>query len=716
MKEAACNARMGAALLLGLLMMVGAVQADTPEGLSAADWREIVGQINDAREARHYAVTPAAHGFTADNPAQGFAIRYRDDGATELSTGDHRIGLRPRALGYGDALDDAAFSRPQARDASGDTLTTQWNEQLREWWVNAPAGLEQWFELAQPPMPRPHDAAPLVLLLDLDSTLQASLAGSGVDQHLQLQRGNTRIRFEKLLVFDADGRTLPAQLRLDDGLQLAYVIDDRDAPYPLTIDPTFVQQAYLKASNTDASDNFGFSVAVSGDTVVVGAYTEDSNATGVDGDQANNAASGAGAAYVFVRAGSTWSQQAYLKASNTGAGDFFGFSVAVSGDTVVVGAYREASNATGVDGDQANNAATGAGAAYVFVRAGSSWSQQAYLKASNTDAGDQFGFSVAVSGDTVVVGASREDSNATGVDGDQANSAAPDAGAAYVFVRAGSTWSQQAYLKASNTDASDLFGWSVAVSGDTVVVAAPIEDSNATGVDGDQANNDANGAGAAYVFVRAGGTWSQQAYLKASNTDASDEFGYSVAVSGDTVAVGAFGEKSNATGVDGDQANNSMSFAGAAYVFVRAGSSWSQQAYLKASNTGASDTFGDSVAVSGDTVAVGASGEDSNATGVDGDQANNDANGAGAAYVFVRAGSTWSQQAYLKASNTDAGDLFGRPVAVSGDTVVVGARGEDSNATGVDGDQANNAASGAGAAYVFELATFIFSDGFESRF
>ena len=129
-------------------------------------------------------------------------------------------------------------------------------------------------------------------------------------------------------------------------------------------------------------------MAVSGDTVVVGAIGEDSNATGVNGDQSDNSATDSGAAYVFVRSGTNWSQQAYLKASNTGAGDHFGISVAVSGDTVVVGAHGEDSNATGVNGNQSDNSAIDSGAAYVFVRSGTNWSQQAYLKASNTGADD----------------------------------------------------------------------------------------------------------------------------------------------------------------------------------------------------------------------------------------------------------------------------------------------------------------------------------------
>ncbi|HMZ23079.1 MAG TPA: FG-GAP repeat protein, partial [Blastocatellia bacterium] len=405
--------------------------------------------------------------------------------------------------------------------------------------------------------------------------------------------------------------------------------------------------------------------------------------------------------YIFVLNGATWSQQAYLKASNTGAADFFGQSVAISGDTVVIGAAFEGSNATGVNGDQSNNSAAQSGAAYVFVRSGTAWSQQAYLKASNTGASDNFGYSVAIAGNTVVVGAIGEDSNATGVNGNQSDNSAADSGAVYIFVRSGTTWSQQAYLKASNTGVSNNFGGAVAISSDTVVVGAAAESSNATGVNGDQNNNLASLAGAAYVFVRSGTTWSQQAYLKASNTRANDQFSTSVAISGDTVVVGSPNESSNATGVNGDQTNNLAGSSGAAYVFMRSGGTWSQQAYLKASNTGANDGFGRAVAIAGNTVVVGASFEDSNATGVNGDQTNNSTGNSGAAYVFMRSGGAWSQQAYLKASNTGGDDRFGWSVGIADDTVVVGAFFEDSNATGVNGDQSNNSVGDSGAVYIF---------------
>ena len=469
---------------------------------------------------------------------------------------------------------------------------------------------------------------------------------------------------------------------------------------------SIAQQAYLKASNTDSSDLFGRSVAISGDTVVIGAVGEASNATGVNGDQADNSASTAGAAYVLVRSGNVWTQQAYLKASNTEADDWFGNSVAISNDTIVVGAVMEDSNATGVNGDQVDNNAPSSGAAYVFVRNGDVWTQQAYLKASNTEEFDFFGNSVAISDDTIVVGAVQEDSNATGVNGNQADNNAPGSGAAYVFFRSsGGVWTQQAYLKASNTDGADNFGISVAISNETIVVGALGEDSNATGVDGDQADNNAPDSGAAYCFIRTGSVWTQQAYLKASNTDANDLFGF-VAISDDTIVVGARGEGSNARGVDGDQADNSASASGAAYVFARADGLWTQQAYLKASNTETLDLFGGSMtAISGDTVVIGATGEDSNATGIDGDQSDNNAPTSGAAYFFARTNDIWAQHTYLKASNTDSGDpfgdFFGRSVATSGGTTVIGASFEDSAAFGIDGDQMDNSASAAGATYVF---------------
>ena len=466
------------------------------------------------------------------------------------------------------------------------------------------------------------------------------------------------------------------------------------------------QAMYGKASNAGRGDGFGSSVALSGDILAVGALFEASGATGVNpaGGQADNSAGGAGAVYVFVRSGTTWTQQAYLKASNAGTVDNFGSSVALFGDTLAVGSIGEASGVTGVNpvGGQADNSAPGAGAVYVFKRSGTTWTQQAYLKASNTGAGDNFGRSVALSGDTLAVGSIGEASGATGVNraGGQADNSAPGAGAVYVFERSGTTWTQQAYLKASNTGAGDFFGTSVALSGDMLAVGAAGESSEATGVNpaGGQADNSAPGAGAVYVFERSGTTWTQQVYLKASNTGAVDNFGWSVALSGDTLAVGAYGEDSAAIGVNpvGGQADNRANQAGAVYVFERSGTTWTQQAYLKASNTGAPDSFGFSVALCRDTLAVGALLEASGATGVNpvGGQVDNSAFEAGAVYVFVRSGTTWTQQVYLKGSNTKAPDSFGNSVALSADTLVVGVSYDFTGESAPGGNDA-------GAVYVF---------------
>ncbi|MBP8000684.1 MAG: hypothetical protein KA314_14110 [Chloroflexi bacterium] len=675
-----------------------------PDGLTSEEWHDLQTQIT-AAPYKPYASEQGA--YVSTNPAQRWQISYTPNGTTQLTPQDAtwQWGLRLTGYGYGrEDLPVPALNAVKGWQnltgleptllAAGQTLTYQWDGNLSEWWHNDPAGLEQGFTLQTRPT-QPQNQ-PLQLTLTIQGDLLARQVGQTIT--FRDESGAAAFTYDKLQVWDATGQTLPARFALHN-TTLHILVDDTHATYPLTIDP-LVQQAYLKASNTGTDDNFGYVVAASGDTVVVGTPYEDSNATGINGAN-NNSAPDAGAAYIFVRSGGSWTQQAYLKASNTEIYDYFGTAVAISGDTVVVTATGEDSNATGINGDQTNNSRFNSGAAYIFVRSGGSWSQQAYLKASNPDTDDAFGSAAAISGDTVVIGTTSEASNATGVNGNQADNSASASGAAYVFVRNGGSWSQQAYLKASNTETTDRFGHDVAVSGDTIVVGAQEEDSNATGINGNETDNSAANAGAAYVFVRSGGSWSQQAYLKASNTGADDEFGYTVSISGDTVVVGAHFENSNATGVNGTETDNSMNNAGAAYVFVRSGGSWSQQAYLKASNTAALDGFGRAIAISGDMVVVGATGEDSITTGVNGNQADNSASASGAAYVFVRSGGSWSQQAYLKASNTGAGDVFGNAVAISGNVVMVGARFEDSSATGVNGNQANNAATDAGAVYLY---------------
>lgn len=666
----------------------------TPEGLSPGDW----SGIRAAYEASRHSAFPVEGGHQARNPGQQWLTRFDGQGfTTEPDAGDWTWGLELESYGF--AGEERAVEEPMGVRADGQRVAYQWDRVLEEWYLNDQRGLEHGYTVRE--RPSLDGEGPLTLTLAVRGALRPQVQQDGYGVSFVNEAGMALLTYSGLTVLDADGRRVPARLA-HQGKGLRVIVDERGARYPLTIDPV-AQQAYLKASNTEASDLFGASVAVSGDTVVVGAYGEDSSATGVNGNQSDNSLSWSGAAYVFVRNGTSWSQQAYLKASNPDSLDQFGISVAISGDTVVVATPNEASNAMGVDGDQGDNSAGYAGAVYVFARSGTTWSQQAYLKASNTDPSDHFGASISISGDTVVVGATGEESNATGVSGDQRDNSANGAGAVYVFTRSGTTWSQQAYLKASNTDPWDFFGESVSVSADTVVVGAIGESSSATGVDGNQGDNGALDSGAAYVFVRSGTTWSQQAYLKASATGVADAFGNSASVSGDTIVVGAYREDSSATGVDGDQSDNGADWSGAAYVFARSGTTWSQQAYLKASNTDPDDSFGWAVATSGDTVVVSAPTEQSNAAGVNGNQGDNSSNDSGAVYVFVRSGATWHQQAYLKASNTGAFDGFGVSVSISGDTVIVGAIYEDSRATGVNGDQSDDSLMAAGAAYIFHV-------------
>ncbi|MDB4953247.1 MAG: Integrin alpha beta-propellor repeat protein [Myxococcales bacterium] len=461
----------------------------------------------------------------------------------------------------------------------------------------------------------------------------------------------------------------------------------------LTDGQTARRTAYIKASNPSGFDVFGGAVAISADgaTFAVGAIAESSAATGINGNQFDNTAQQSGAVYVFGRVGDTWAQAAYVKASNTETSDAFGAAIAISadGNTLAVGAPTEDSAALGIDGDQTSNLETDSGAVYVFTRLGGTWSQQAYVKASNTGVRDLFGVAVALSsnGNTLAIGAQGESSAAAGINGNQADNSLVDSGAVYVLTRSGTAWTQQAYLKPSNTGATDNFGGSLAISatGDSLVIGSPNEDSGSVT---NQLDESQPGAGAAYVFTRAGTVWTQQAYLKSTPPITGDGFGSLVAIDGDTVVVTSPGE---------DTVLNS----GAAFVFARGGTTWTQTARLNASNADTGDQFGTSLALSGATVLVGAIQEDSAATGIGGDAIDNTAPDSGAVYMFS-GGTTWTQTAYIKASNTGAGDLFGAAAAVSATgTFVIGAIREDSVVSGVDGNQSDNSLTDSGAAYVF---------------
>jgi hypothetical protein len=456
---------------------------------------------------------------------------------------------------------------------------------------------------------------------------------------------------------------------------------------------------YLKAASADPDDELGASVAVSGDgtTVVVGVPREDSNANGIGGDPTINTSPDSGAAYIFARTDTGWAQQAYVKAAPISPGDRFGAVVAISSDgsTIAISAPGRTVNA---------------GRVSIFVRSGTSWAQQAFFTGNGTQSDDRFGgaLSLSANGSILAVGATGEDSNST----DPSNNSAPDAGAAYVFTRAGATWSQQAYIKAGNVEGGDLFGSSVALNaaGTLLAVGASAED---------------GGAGAAYIFTGAGPLWTQSTYLKAPNAESLDAFGAAVALSadGNTLAVGAPQEDGTVTGAqpfpidpppgvpppdpnvpppDPSELPNPLPTtfqglcaagiqfplvrpsvgceSGAVYIFVRDAGVWSAHTYIKGSNNEYEDHFGTSLALSadGNTVAIGSPSEDSSDVGIEGNETLEDAPGSGAAYIYRNDAGTWTQQSYVKASNTNDNDAFGTSVALSSDAaaLAVGAPGE----------------------------------------
>lgn len=454
---------------------------------------------------------------------------------------------------------------------------------------------------------------------------------------------------------------------------------------------TVDQEAYLKATNTDSGDRFATSLALTDELLLIGAPAEQSLATTVDGDQSDNSGNAVGAAYLYEMAGGVWTPSHYLKAGNGNNGDRFGAASASMAGLLAVGAPGEQSRSS----DPVDNSGNAVGAVYLFdPDVAGAPEQIAYLKASNPDNGDGFGSAIVANGDRVLIGAPFEASDASGVNGDDGNNSLANAGAAYLFEpNESGSYAQHSYLKASNpTSGTDnQFGNAVAISGTTIAVAAWREDSAATGVNGEENDTSAPNSGAVYLFeAEVDGDWSQAAYLKASNTGQDHNFGTAIALDGDTLVVGAPGENTTEQG------------SGAVYIFVRDDSGdWTQEALLKSVVVGLDDAFGSQVVLVGDLLAVGAPGERSDAMGINGADINENASGAGAVYLFERTAlGTWQQIAYIKASNTDAGDAFGTSLALEGDILIIGAPEEQSAATGVDGDQDDNTRTAAGAGFV----------------
>jgi len=406
----------------------------------------------------------------------------------------------------------------------------------------------------------------------------------------------------------------------------------------------------LRASNLGRNDQFGASVAISGNYAIVGASYEDGSTTDIDFN--------CGAAYIFEHNGSgVWTETKILRASNLGTTDRFGVSVAISGNYAIVGATGEAGP---------NNATSFSGAAYIFQRDDSgNWIQNpTILRASNLDMNDQFGSSVAISGNYAIVAAPWESgtSNAT-----------TRSGAAYMFeLNESGNWTEKKILRASNIATDDRFAQSVAISGNYAIVGAWLEDGS---------SNQSDSCGAAYIFERNdSGNWDEKTILRASNLGAGDNFGRYVAISGNYAIVGAHLE-------DGTSISSTTDSCGAAYIFERNITTgvWTETKLLRASNLAANDQFGRSVAISGNYAIVGAVGEDGSS---------NNIQDCGAAYIFERDGyGNWSEKTIIRASNLGANDNFGESVAIDGLNVIVGAYIEDGSSTDINFDS--------GAAYIY---------------
>lgn len=656
----------------------------------------------DQAELRHAILAGPAGRLEARASSHGYRALFDGRGLV-VQGGDWCFGLELERIGRDGSR--RVVTAPRSVDHAGRRVEYDWDAGLVEWFVNRDRGLEHGFDLAVRPAGDGEGDGDLVLELALTTELVPQVTQDERSLRFAHPDGRHAVDYAGLVAFDSRGTDLDARFVLD-GELLSIHVDDAGAQYPITIDP-IVQSEYIKPSNTDANDRFATSVAIFSTTAVVGAPRED-GAGGTGSNPASNGLDDAGAAFVFRRTSSGWIQEAYLKAPSRDLSDLFGASVDIGKNRIVVGAIGEDSGATFVDGSTSDDSVSGAGAAYVFNKSGGVWTLEAYLKSPSPDINDRFGTSVAIEGDTVVVGAPEEDGGSTGVNGNWFDNSAFDAGAAYVYRRGATNWVFDSYLKASNAQGGDEFGADVAITTDalgveTIVVGAALEDGAGTGSTSPDLANAAGNAGAAYVFVNSGSGWSEQAYLKATNTDANDFFGMSVDVDGDTLVVGAPFEDSSASGANGSQSDNSLNAPGAAYVYQRSGSSWFSVAYLKPDVPEASDLFGSSVAISQGVIAVAATGEDGGVPGVDGDSTDNSESAAGAVFLFTPIGLTWEPRAYVKASNPGSGDEFGRSLAIDGEDLLVGAPFEDSAGVGVGASQTSDTASASGALYVFDI-------------
>jgi hypothetical protein len=570
-----------------------------------------------------------------------------------------------------------------------------------------------------PPVPTPPPGAPTVTVSAGIKQIRFSWpAATGVVSHYRLLRNPDGISGFTQIGTDIPSSTFAVTFDIsvhrEDWPHALYIVAAcnsvgcTNSSTQTTIAQMVASIGYIKPSNAlGAGFGSGRALALSADgmTLAVGAPLENSVGTQINGPGTQSGGFMNGAAYVYRRSANGWALEAFIKSSNNNSQHRFGDALALSGDgnTLVVGATGEGSGATGVNGDRFSTSGTWSGAAFVFVRNGTQWSEQTYLKATNTIYPMAFGTSVSISrdGSTIAVGAINESCAGAGINNTQClPMQGAHSGAVYVYARSGNTWVAQAYVKSSNPGASDYFGSSTSLSADGAVLAvsAQGEASAASGIDGNQADNSLDQAGAVYLFTRAAGVWTQRSYIKASDPQAYALFGYAIRLNdvGDRLAATA------------PLVSNTTVGSGATYVLESTNGIWQQRATLRATNAATffiTPGYGVSLAfdATGDTLIVGNENEESSSVGVDGNQIGTGLIGAGAAFLYVRTGATWQLNRYIKASNTGGSDFFGSSVASSADgaVIAIGARSESSAALGVGGDQTNNQDPVSGAVYLY---------------
>ena len=541
------------------------------------------------RDDPSYAMAASGAGYALSNATNQYGAVV-DAGGLRVTAGADSWSATVLGVGYGDNLGALGAAR---ETVAGNRVEYDYGA-VSQWFVNGPLGLQQGFTLAQRPA---GGDGPLTLDLALGGTLIATADAGGRSVTLARADGASALSYGGLIAYDATGRQTPAYMSVHstaDGDVLSIQVDDADAVYPLVIDP-YVQQTKLTAPTAQATPKyFGFSVAVSGDgnRVAVGARSENLGAS----------KAGAGVVYVYDRSGTSWTQTAKLTAADGLSGDQLGYSVAISLDGTTIAA-----------------GAPGRGAVYVFANPDGAWKQVDKL----TVGGAFLGAAVSISGngDAIVAGVS-------GV-------------AAYIFTRFGGySWSLTAGLIPPNGADDGAFGSAVAISADgsSVAVTAP---GASVGANVNQ--------GAIYVYGKLGTSWNGPARLVAPNGVAHEQMGGSLSISSDGSVVLA-----------------GAPLVSAAYIFTRTGSNWGQPVKLTAPSAGVGALFGDSVSMSADgTIAV---------VGASRETIGNSLN-QGAAYVFSRSGSNWSQSGKLTAAVGTTNDTFGTALAASldGSTVIVGA-------------------------------------------